>query len=164
MLQNCPFDTWHAIMSILSGNEIYCSSDLMARYSSWIEYLKWFLRIGWTNGILCILNRWNFSNSSTRGMCSRTYKVFNIMNDPSFINLFMYHIFSLFHSGKANLGCGTNLVSNLISSDMRSKGFNKAGVSFVNLWLKLGFRIDKMSILTECIHYRASISGFSTGT
>ena len=73
------------------------------------------------------------------------------MNDHSFINLYMYHMFSPFHSGKANLGCDTNLVSNLISSDMKSKGFNKVGVSFWELMTETWFRIDKMSILTECI-------------
>ena len=91
------------------------------------------MRIGWTDGILCILNRWNCSDLSVRGMCSTTYKVFDIMNDHSFINLYMYHMFSLFHSGKANLGCDTNYVSNLISSDIRSKGFSKVGWVFGNL-------------------------------
>ena len=43
MQQNCPFDTWHAIMSVLSGNEMYCLSDLIVRYSSCIVYLNVFL-------------------------------------------------------------------------------------------------------------------------
>ena len=66
----------------------------------------------------------------TRGMFSTTYRLFDIINDHSFMNLYMYHMFSPFHLGKANLGCNTNCVSNLISSDIRSKGFNKLGVSF----------------------------------
>ena len=70
------------------------------------------------------------------------------MNDLSFMNLYMYHMFSPFHSGKANLGCDTNCVSNLISSDIRSKGFNKAGMIFGELMIETWFRIDKMSILT----------------
>ena len=127
MRQNCPFDTWHAIMSVVSGNKMYCSSNLMVRYSSWIEYLNDFLRFGWTNGILCILNRWNWSDLSTRGMCSTTYKVFEIMNDCSFIKLYIHNMFSPFHSGKANFGCDTNCASNLISSDIRSNGFSKVG-------------------------------------
>ena len=43
-------------------------------------------------------------------------------------------MFSPFNSGKANLGCDTNLASNLISSCMRSMGFNKGSVS---LWESL---------------------------
>ena len=46
----------------------------------------------------------------------------DIMNDRSFMNLHMYHMFSSFHLGKANLGCDTNLAYNLITSDIRSKG------------------------------------------
>ena len=34
---------------------------------------------------------------------------------------------------------------------MRSKGFNKVGVSFWEHMTKTWFKIDKMSILTECI-------------
>ena len=112
---------------------MYCLSTLMARYSSLIEYLNDFSRLGWTNGIFCILSRWGCRDLSTRGMCSTTYKVFDIMNDCNFINLYMYQSFSLFHSGKANLGCDTNCVSNLISSDIRSKGFNKVTVNFWKL-------------------------------
>ena len=114
-------------MSVLSGDKIYCPSDLIVRSSSLIEYLNNFLRIGCTNGILCILNRWYWRNLSTSRMCSATYRVFNIMNDLSFMNLYMHHMFSQFHSGKANLGCDTNCVSNSFSSDIRSKGFNKLG-------------------------------------
>ena len=83
--------------------------------------------IQWTNGILCILNRLNWSDLSTRGMCSTTYKVLDIMNDCNFMNLYMYHMFSPFYSGKANLGCDTNCASNLISRDIRSNGFSKTG-------------------------------------
>ena len=55
------------------------------------------------------------------------------------------------HSVKANLGCDTNWVSNLISSDIRSKGFNKVGVSFWELTTETWIRIDNLSILTQCI-------------
>ena len=34
---------------------------------------------------------------------------------------------------------------------MRSKGFNKAGVSLWELMTETWFRIHKMSILTDCI-------------
>ena len=61
----------------------------------------------------------------------------------------MYHMFSSFHLGKSILGCDTHLASNLISSDMRSKGFNKADVSFGQLMTETGFRIDKISILSD---------------
>ena len=60
-------------------------------------------------------------------------------------------MFSLFHSGKANLGCDTSGIYNLISSDTRSEGFNKVEVSFWELMTEIWFRIDKMSILTDCI-------------
>ena len=60
-------------------------------------------------------------------------------------------MFLPFHSGKANLGCDANCVSNLISSDIRFKVFNKAGVSFWGLMTETWFRIDKMSLLTDCI-------------
>ena len=73
------------------------------------------------------------------------------MNDQSFINLKMYLVFSPFHSGKTNLGCITNWDSNLISSDMSSKGFHKVEVSFWKHVAETWFRIDKMSILTGCI-------------
>ena len=43
-------------------------------------------------------------------------------------------MFLPFHSGKANLGCDTNCVSNLISSDIRSKEFNKAGSQFLRTY------------------------------
>ena len=88
------------------------------------------MKIGWTNGILCTLNKWNCSYLSTRGMCSTAYKVLNIMNDHSF----MYHMFSPFNLGKANLGCDTNWVSNLICNNMRSKGFNKVGGGFLGTY------------------------------
>ena len=73
------------------------------------------------------------------------------MNDLSLMNLYMYHMFSPFHSGKANLRCDIKCVSNLISSYIRSNGFNKVGVSFGELMTETQFRVDKMSILTDCI-------------
>ena len=132
-------------MSVPSGNKMYLISNLIVRYSSWIEYLNDFLRIGWTNDILCILNRWNWGDLSRRGMCSTTCKVFDIMNDHSSINLYMYNMFSPFHSNKANPGCDTNCVSNLISSDIRSNGFNKAGVSF---WEPM---TETLFVLIKCL-------------
>ena len=108
--------------------------------------------IGWTKGMLCILNRWN-CNLSTKGMCSTAYKVLDIMNDQSFMNWYIYHMFSPFHSGTANLRCDTNCASNLISSDFRSNGFSKARVSFLELMIEAWYRIDKMYILTECIPF-----------
>ena len=55
MWQNCPFDIWHATMSSLRENEIYYESYLITIYSSQMEYLNDFFRIGWTKGMLCIL-------------------------------------------------------------------------------------------------------------
>ena len=46
---------------------------------------------------------------------------------------------------------------------MKSKGFNKAGVSFWELVTETYFRIKSMSILTEYSTVEM-ISGFSTGT
>ena len=136
MQQNWPLETWHAIMSLLSGNEIYCPSNLMARFSSWMVYWNDFWSVGWTSGILWILKRWNCSDLSMRGMCRTAYKVSDIMMDQNLMNLYMYQIFSLCHAGRVNLGCEINLVSSLISKDMRSRKFNRAGVNSVNLWLK----------------------------
>ena len=86
-------------------------------------------------------------------------KVFDIMNDHNFMNLCMHHMFSMFHSGKANLGYDTYWVSNLISSDMRSKGFSMVGVSFWELMTETWFRIDKMNILTKCIPLQSVAKG-----
>ena len=60
-------------------------------------------------------------------------------------------MFSPFHSGKANCGFDTNCASNLFSRDIRSSGFSKARVSFWELITDAWFRIDNMSMLTECI-------------
>ena len=67
------------------------------------------------------------------------------------MNLNMYQIFSPCHAGRVNLGCETNLVSSLVSKDMRSRGFNRAGVNFCELMTKILFIIDRMSILRELI-------------
>ena len=67
------------------------------------------------------------------------------------MNLYMYQMFSPFHSGKVNLGCDTNCVSNLFCSDIRSSGLSTVGVSFWELMLEMWFRMGKMSILTESI-------------
>ena len=60
-------------------------------------------------------------------------------------------MFLPFHAGKANLGCDINCISSLFSSDVRSNGFSKAGVSIWEPMTETWFRIDKMYILTECI-------------
>ena len=73
------------------------------------------------------------------------------MNDCSFMNLYMYNMLSLFHSGKANLKCDTNCVYNLTSRDIRSDGFSKVGMNVREVMAETWFRIDKMSILNECI-------------
>ena len=80
-------------MSVLSRNEMYCSSDLIVRHSSCIMYLNYFLRIGCTYGMLCILNRWNWSDLSNKGICSTTYKVLVIMKDCILMNLYMFQMF-----------------------------------------------------------------------
>ena len=71
MWQNCPFDTWHAMMSVLSGNDIYCESDLFGRYSSQMEYLNDFFRTGWANGMLCTLHRLNWSDCQLGGCATQ---------------------------------------------------------------------------------------------
>ena len=63
----------------------------------------------------------------------------------------MYHMSSTFHLGKANLRCDTNYDSKLLSRDIRSNGFSNVGVGCWELMNETWFRIDKMSILTECI-------------
>ena len=72
---------------------------------------------------------WNCSDLLTRGKCKTAYKVSDIMKDHSFINLYMYQIFSPSHLGRANLGFNTNLVSHLVSEDVRSRGVNRGGIS-----------------------------------
>ena len=136
-------------MSVLSRNKIYCGSDLIAGYSSWIEYLNEFLRIGWTNGILYILWRLNCNDLSTGGciiwcigcLTSCTIEVY----------LYIYQIFSPFHCGRASLGCKTSWVSCLVSNDLRSKGFSYAGLSFYELIIETWSKIDRIAILTEFI-------------
>ena len=70
-------------------------------------------------------------------MCKTAYKVSDIMKDHSFINLYIYQISSLCHAGRANLGCDTNLVSNLVNKDVRSRELNRAGVSFCELMTEI---------------------------
>ena len=41
-------------------------------------------------------------------------------------------MFSPFHWGRANQECENSRVCKLVSNDLRSKGFSKAGLSFVN--------------------------------
>ena len=66
-------------------------------------------------------------------MCSTTYKVLSITKDSSFMNLCMYQMFLPFHSGKANLGCEANCVSNLFIRDIRSNGLSKVELTFWEL-------------------------------
>ena len=91
--------------SALRGKEIYWESDLIARYSSWMEYLNDLFRIGWTNRMLCILYRLNRNDLSTRGMYNTTYRVSDNMKDQSFMNLNMFQMSSPSNWGRANLGC-----------------------------------------------------------
>ena len=146
MWHNWPLETCHAIMSVLSGKEIHCLSNLIARYSSWIVYSNDFWSVGWTRGILWIQNRWNCSGFSIRGTCKIAYKISDIMKDCSLINLYMYQIFS---SCRANLGHDTNLVYNLVSKAVRWRWLNRAGVSFSKHKAKLWFIIERMLILRE---------------
>ena len=90
-------------MLVLSSNEIYYASYLIARYSSWIEYLNDFLKVEGANGILCILYKLNCSDLLTRGMCSMIYRGSDIMNDQSFMNLYIYQIFLPFLWGRVNV-------------------------------------------------------------
>ena len=45
----------------------------------------------------------------------------DIINNVSFMDLYMYQMFSPFHCGRVNLGCKTSWVSNLVSHDFRYK-------------------------------------------
>ena len=74
-------------------------------------------------------NRWKCSDLLTRGMCKAVYKVFDIMKDCNFMNLYIHQIFSLCHASRDNLGCDTNLDSYLINKDARSWGLNRARVN-----------------------------------
>ena len=138
-------------MLALRGNEIYCKSDLIARYSSWMEYSYDFFRTGWTKGMLCILLRLNCSDFSTKGICNTTYKVPDNMKDWSFIHLHMYQMFSPSHWGRANHGCGTSWPSSLASNSLRFEGFSNVDLSFCELITETWSKIDRMSILTEFI-------------
>ena len=62
-----------------------------------------------------------------------TYSMSEIINDLSFMNLYMYQMFSSFHNGRANLGCKTSCISTLVSNDLRSKGLSNTGLSFCEL-------------------------------
>ena len=85
----------------------------------------------------------------TRRVCKTACKVFDIMKDLNFMNLYIYQIFSPWHAGRANLGCDTNLDSSLISKDVRSLGLNRARVNFCELMSEILFIMDKMFILRE---------------
>ena len=67
------------------------------------------------------------------GMCNTTYRISDIINNLSFMNLYMYQMFSPFHCSMADLGCETSWVSNLVSNDLRSKGLSYIGLSFCEL-------------------------------
>ena len=130
---------------------IYWPSDLMAGYSSWMVYWNDFWSVRWTSGALWILNKWNCNDLSTRRMCRTAYKVSDNMKDWSFMNLYMYQIFSPCQAGRINIGHEINLVSILLSRDLGSSGFNRAGVSFCELMMENWFIICRMSILRELI-------------
>ena len=63
---------------------MYCKSDLIARYSSWIEYLNDSFRTWWAKGMLCILQRLNYNDLSTEGICNTTYRVSDKLNGLEF--------------------------------------------------------------------------------
>ena len=96
-----------------------------------------------------IQHKWNCRDLLTRGMYKTAYKVFNIMKDCNFINLYIYQTFSSCHAGRASLGCDTNLDSSLISKDVRSQGLSRAGVNFCELMSEILFIMDEMFILRE---------------
>ena len=60
-------------------------------------------------------------------------------------------MFSPSHWGRVNLGCETSWFSSLISNDLRSDGFNNAGLSFCELITETLFKTNRISILTEFI-------------
>ena len=85
------------------------------------------------------------------GMYNMIYRVSDIINDLSFMNLYIYQMFSPFHCVRASLGCKTSWVSILVSNDLRSKGLGDTGLSFCELIIDAWSKIDSISILTEFI-------------
>ena len=109
-----------------------CLEDWMDQWNSMYSIqikLKWFIK-------------W--------GVCHMTYRVFDVMNDQNFINLYVYEMFSPSHLGRADLGCEPTWASSLVSNDLRSKGLRKAGLSFCKLINETWFKFI-VSILTEFI-------------
>ena len=62
--------------------------------------------MGWAKGMLCILERLNYNDFSTKGICNTTYKVSHNIKDCSFINLYMYFPLSIWEE----LNVGVTLV------------------------------------------------------
>ena len=102
--------------------------------------------MGCTNAMLCILNRWNWSELSIKGMCSTTYEVLDIINDCSFMSLYMYQMFLPSHSGMANLWCDTMFLTYLVGI-LGLVCLVEWGWLFGNLWLKCGLG------LTRCLFW-----------
>ena len=144
-------------MSVPGEKDIYCLSNLIARYSSWIVYWNDFWSVGWTREILWIQSRWICTDLSMRGMCSTAHMVSDIMKDCSFMNLYIYQIFSPCHSCRASLGCDTRLVSNLISEYVRSRGLTGLGLVSVNLLPKFDLILIGCSFWGNLIHSRESL-------
>ena len=134
-----------------SQGEIYCGCELIARNSSWMEYLNDFFKIGWTIGMLCMMYRLNWNDLLTKGMCNEVYWVSDNMKEWSFMNLYMYQMSSPSHWGRANLGYETCWFSCLASNSLRSDGCGNVSLHFCKLITKTSFQIDRTSILTEFI-------------
>ena len=148
MQQNCPFDTWHAMMSVFRENKIYCKNCKVFFLDG---AFKWFLRIGCTNGMLCILFWLNWSHLSTRRMCNTAYRVSDNMKDQCFMNLYIHQMFSPSHWARANLGWEASWFSSLVSNSLRSDGLSNVGLSFCECITEMWFKIDRISTLTEFI-------------
>ena len=74
-------------------------------------------------------------------------------------------MFSPFQLGRANLRCKTSWVSSLVNNDLRSEVFSNAGLSLYELIIESWSKIDRISILTECLfHCRVWLKDFSTET
>ena len=86
------------------------------------------------------------------GIYNMTYRMFDIINDLSFMNLYMCQMFSPFNWCRANLRSETSWISNLVSNDLRSKWLHNTGLSFCELMIDTWSKIDIKSILSYWVY------------
>ena len=94
--------------------------------------------------------RLNCNDLSTRG-CIIWHIGFLTTWTISFMNLYIYQMFSPPHCGRANLRCETSRVSSLESNGLRSKWLCNTGLSFCKLIIDTWSKIDRIFVLNEFI-------------